>query len=115
MTRPEVTLEPQYIDEEREVDWVEIDCAEYERIMRYIGTREEYGSDAPASEREKLSVHISYTDAEGHHKSKTVWGNDSYGLILRWTGYLGRYNDDGTRGKAECKEYVARHALAVTA
>lgn len=110
MTEDTVVTLPTYIDEERDVDWVEIDCAEYERIMRYIGTREEYGSDAPDSEREKLSVHISSTDPEGHRRSKTVWGNDTYGLILRWTGYLGR-----PKGETECTEFVARHALAVTA
>ena len=104
-----------YIDEFSEVDWVEIDCAEYERIMRHVGVRKEYGADADPSEREKLSVHIGYTDPEGHRRSKTVWGNDTHGLILWWSGYMGRYEEDGSRGPAECKEYVARHALAVVA
>ena len=99
-----------YIDEMGDVDWVKIDCAEYERILRYIGVREDFGSDAPASEREKLSVHIGYTDCDGLRRSKTVWGNDTYGLILWWSGYLGRYDEDGNPMR-ECKEYVARHAL----
>lgn len=98
------TTEPPYVDEFRDVDWREIDCATYDRAIEHFGCREDFRFDAPDDQRRKLSVHISFTDSEGNSRSKTVWGNDRYGLILWWSGYLGGR-------KQECRHYIAAHVL----